>query len=271
MSIGNQPSRLARQIVTNPVLMLLSSWLFGSLILSLIGPFGTFTVLNPVGSLAFWFSVTALAIILLGFVMFVTRRVFGAEHSRFFFDAIQTPMFAVLYIEPLHRLIIWHADGAEVFDKPATAFVIIVTTLLLIGVREVIIALRQSGARSSRAVRVETAESAPCPLTDRLPQGAERDIWAVTSQNHHVIVRGRTRECTVLLRFSDALRALANRQGIQVHRSHWVADEAVAAWMRDGHRLTLVLHDGHSVPVSKTFIEAVQARWPDKERLQEAA
>ena len=105
------------------------------------------------------------------------------------------------------------------------------------------------------------APEALCPLLERVPGPGIGALWAISSDNHYVALRGSQGTHSVLLRFSDALRETGAVAGAQVHRSHWVADAAVASLRRDGARATLVLHDGHEIPVSRSFVAGVLARW----------
>ena len=105
------------------------------------------------------------------------------------------------------------------------------------------------------------APEAFCPLLARVPEPGIGALWAISSDNHYVALRGSQGTHSVLLRFSDALRETGAVAGAQVHRSHWVADAAVASLRRDGARATLVLHDGHEIPVSRSFVAGVLARW----------
>jgi DNA-binding LytR/AlgR family response regulator len=61
----------------------------------------------------------------------------------------------------------------------------------------------------------------------------------------------------VLLRLQDAVAALQAADGLQVHRSHWVATNAVAQHRRVQGRDFLVLKSGDEIPVSRSFRPAV--------------
>ncbi|MCJ9752006.1 LytTR family transcriptional regulator [Neorhizobium sp. BETTINA12A] len=73
----------------------------------------------------------------------------------------------------------------------------------------------------------------------------------VTSRGHELI----------LLRFADALKELGLAPGLQVHRSHWVADAHVETLRRDGGKLVLIMKDGTEIPVSRTYMDAVRSRF----------
>lgn len=73
------------------------------------------------------------------------------------------------------------------------------------------------------------------------------------AQEHYVRLTTTEETRMVLHRFSDILRDLGGQPGLQVHRSHWVARDAVAGVSREGANLRLKLRNGDSVPVSRSF------------------
>ena len=69
-------------------------------------------------------------------------------------------------------------------------------------------------------------------------------------QDHYVEVHTAAGSELLLLRFRDALREVEGVDGLQVHRSHWVARNAVARVerRRGGGRVALRLVNGSKVP-----------------------
>lgn len=65
----------------------------------------------------------------------------------------------------------------------------------------------------------------------------------------------------VLHRFSDAVRQLPEDLGMQVHRSHWIAHEAVKDAVVEGQSMKLRLVDDKEVPVSRTFRKMVESKF----------
>jgi len=61
---------------------------------------------------------------------------------------------------------------------------------------------------------------------------------------------------------SAAISLLPQSTGRQVHRSWWVASEAVEGYKRDGRDIKLKLTNGLEVPVSRTHTKALRdAGW----------
>jgi hypothetical protein len=98
-------------------------------------------------------------------------------------------------------------------------------------------------------------------LLRRLKPENRGPILHMTVADHYTdVMTSRGREL-ILLRFSDALEELGGTPGLQVHRSHFVADSYVEKLLRTDGRLTVVLKDGQEIPVSRSRAEAVRSRW----------
>jgi len=94
-------------------------------------------------------------------------------------------------------------------------------------------------------------------ILQRLPEEWGKKILRITVRDHYVeIVTDRTKE-KVLMRFSDAISEAEGIPGLQVHRSHWVAEDAVRTIEREKGRMFLTLEDGSRIPVSRGFRTAV--------------
>ncbi|WP_313670736.1 LytTR family DNA-binding domain-containing protein [Sandarakinorhabdus sp.] len=114
--------------------------------------------------------------------------------------------------------------------------------------------------RGPRAVPVVPAAPAPSLLAQRAGLPDLAGVLSVTAEDHYLrLVLADGRKPLVLFRLSDALPELASQDGLQVHRSAWVARRHVAGARRDGRRWLLVLADGAEQAVSETFLPAVRA------------
>ena len=106
-----------------------------------------------------------------------------------------------------------------------------------------------------------TEERSEVLLLRRLKPENRGPILHMTVADHYTeVTTSRGREL-VLLRFSDALEELGATAGLQVHRSHFVADIHVDRLLRSGGRLAILLKDGREIPVSRSRTEAVRSRW----------
>lgn len=88
----------------------------------------------------------------------------------------------------------------------------------------------------------------------RLPETLGRDLKWVSADDHYLQVQTALGAERLLMRFRDALEELAELDGMQVHRSHWVARPAAVALRRDGRKYRLVTSCGNELPVSRSYL-----------------
>ncbi len=96
-------------------------------------------------------------------------------------------------------------------------------------------------------------------LIERFPKLQGHRIRALEAQEHYVKVYSDKGEELILYRFVDAVRDAEGLNGLQVHRSFWVACDAVESAKRDGRKIRLILKGGREIPVSVTFRPAAEA------------
>jgi DNA-binding LytR/AlgR family response regulator len=114
-----------------------------------------------------------------------------------------------------------------------------------------------------RDVNRETADAAPAPpkFLERLPlrlRGAE--VWAVEAEDHYLRLHTSKGQDLILMRLADAVAELDGIEGAQVHRSWWVARDAIVDAKRGDGRATLTLKDGAEVPVSRTYAGEIREK-----------
>lgn len=105
------------------------------------------------------------------------------------------------------------------------------------------------------------APAAPPKFLERLPpklRGGE--IWAVEAEDHYLRLHTSLGQDLILLRLADAIAELDGIEGAQVHRSWWVAREAVTDVERGDGRAILTLKDGSKAPVSRTHAKALRQK-----------
>lgn len=101
--------------------------------------------------------------------------------------------------------------------------------------------------------------SAPPAILSRLTLPQRGKLLALSVADHYVDVitdRGTT---LLLLRLGDAIRETAPVEGVQIHRSHWVALDAVKTVGRSDGKSWVELDSGHRMPVSRGYMAAARA------------
>lgn len=105
------------------------------------------------------------------------------------------------------------------------------------------------------------APGPPSRFLERLPvRLRSAEIWAVEAEDHYLRVRTSAGQDLILLRMADAVAELDGLEGMQVHRSWWVARAAIVDARRSDGRATLTLKDGSEAPVSRTYAAELRRR-----------
>jgi len=105
------------------------------------------------------------------------------------------------------------------------------------------------------------ADAAP-PILDRLPAARRGRLLHLQMRDHYVEIHTDRGSDLVLMRFGDALKELGGTEGMQVHRSHWIARAAVSRIVRRAGRTVAHLANGAEVPVSRRYARALrEANW----------
>ncbi len=101
-------------------------------------------------------------------------------------------------------------------------------------------------------------EATPSNFIHRLPAEVGQDVIYLKMSDHYVEVVTSEGQCTILMRFTDAIHDLGS-SGIRVHRSYWIALAHLEGWEKSGQRTFLRLTGGHLVPVSRTYLAGARA------------
>lgn len=138
-----------------------------------------------------------------------------------------------------------------------------------------------AGPRHSPALVSEAPEEAQAPeaaagavpqpaqprLFERLSAGFSGPVLALQGEDHYVRVHGAGGRDglaagsaeLVLMRLRDAIAEMDGAAGEQVHRSWWVAREAVAGTERQGRMIAIRLVNGLLIPVARASVERLRA------------
>ena len=274
----NSAGRTADRIREYPARFLCILWVISSLALAALGPFGTFERFGFAERLLNWSFAIGMSIVCGLAVNRAAQMLLGPGRKRFLYDLVAVPAMAALYSPALYLHIRFYP--LSTIELPFSFIVVnvVAVTLMLIAVRELLgmyidLHLRVRAADrgpdstpDEGAVRGADAPdgSAVAPLVMRLPESLRGEVLLISADNHYVEVRTDRGATSILLRMSDALRELEGQPGLQVHRSHWVADKAVAGVVREGHKLLILLNCGNRIPVSRSQATAVTRRWGDR-------
>lgn len=107
---------------------------------------------------------------------------------------------------------------------------------------------------------ISPAASAPSSpsILDRLPLEKRGALISMSVADHYVEVTTTKGQELLLMRLSDAIREVTQQEGLQVHRSHWIAHSQIVAARREKDRAMLTMSDGRDIPVSRSYLPAVK-------------
>lgn len=243
-------------------------------ILAFLGPFGTYRF-DSIGRLGYWtLQMVAWLALSLSTAWFFgqlpgTRSRGPAQRRIIATIAASLPMIAVTGLAN-NRMNGWQPSPEEVVE--------LFLSILLIGGAYTYLSDWVAGglgeAQAVRPPRLADADIEPAPaieylsteaidtvLIDRLPAHIRDEILCLEGEDHYVRVHSRHGSAMVLMRFSDALRGISHIPGLQVHRSWWVAADAVRDMRRTGRTAQLILSNGASIPVSQRYLAHVVSSW----------
>ena len=232
-------------------------WISLTVILGLSGPLGTVEDCALTHRMLFWStSVGALILLNAVFRAFV-HGVLGWRHIQRDIPLIALGVAAMSFL-PFRAV----AQGQIVVSHPiltstaSETLVFLFLTALGIGCYTYLAHVEPAGAvvpatpGSVIDGEVRPPEPELPPLVQRLDPAIRGTLVSITGRDHYVDVRTVAGQGSLLMRFSDAIREAAPQDGAQVHRSHWVAWDAVSGVERDAGRLYLRLGEAR-VPVSR--------------------
>lgn len=231
-------------------------WLSVSVLVGYVGPFGTFDAMPTLPRLIYWTFVLGGAIPVAKVCRRTLRPSLG-KMERWPRGMVVSLALATIYAPA----VVLFNDAVVVafwqIDMPLGAVWIAVylSSLLESVTWRVFI---DPIARSAEGRRPDE-DAAPCRLLNRIEPDLRGDIVSLSVRDHYVEVTTDRGQVSLLMRFADALDELEGVRGLRVHRSHWIAVTAILAIDRIAGRLFVRLRDGRSLPVSRSYQDAVLA------------
>jgi len=231
------------------------------------GPFGTYASMSWAERAVFWPLVTTSSVVL-GYSSYATTRcLFGYEETlitRLFVGILGTFLIASdVYI--IKRLL--DADAMVPYLHflgwvGGVFFLVIAARALFTSEmakeQKEALSEAQSQADATRAHdRASKARAVP-RIVRHLPEEERAAVIRVSANDHFVHIVTQTQEYPVRMRLRDAIAETDGVQGVLVHRSHWVAVEAIVTLERDAGKLYAMLTNGDRVPVSRSYRRNVE-------------
>lgn len=208
-------------------------------------------------SFAFWCLTITIGVVSSRYVMpevFVRR--FANTHLivRIVIAAIAVSVPVTIALLLIHQFFFGENIGPA--DWPLQFLYVLVVSLVITAVFAFFEYAQQSNATSAGD---QSGPGTPA-IIDRLPARLRTaSIYAVSAEDHYLRVHTSAGEELILMRLSDAIRELDGIEGLQTHRSWWVARDGLADAHRDNGKLVLKLKSGAEAPVSRTYSQSVRS------------
>lgn len=223
-------------------------WTIFVVILTVAGPFGTYASLTTEWRFFYWLCVVLISAVLGYQAAYIARHLTRRRHP--LVTDLLTTVFLIVTFTPINLFLTYQIivpdgeTGPSAFEMAAyvaaIAFAIMTSRRFIPGMEEYNYLPRSHDSNRPRLLR-------------RVPDSASARILRISSQDHFVDIvtdRGSKR---VRMRLADAVEEMDGVGGFFTHRSHWVAETAIANTQSENGRTQLELTNGDMVPVSRTF------------------
>jgi hypothetical protein len=286
-------SPISRQRVTSSMLRVLALGLVFGVMLGLLGPFGTYENMAVVERLTFW-VLTFMSGIMLHVPLYWLGAWVGQEWRVPVW--LWLPVSACIAAAPMTLMV--NGVAAAMFgDIALDSFSSLYWLVLAISlpsqiINHWVIGRLDQAAMTSQAAQhaatsavspstgspgstplsaigapaAEAAQTEPTPhdggagFFSLLPARLGKAVLCLEMEDHYLRVHTDRGNAMIYMRMADAETRLAGLiEGMRVHRSWWVAREAITGWERDGKTLTLALSTGQKVPVARDRQALVKA------------
>jgi len=225
-----------------------------AVLLGLAGPFGTFETLALLPRLAYWVATVVFTYAAGYGLSLLADNAWGRGRplwQRFIIMVIPAGLGATLIVSVLNVI----AFGTVNYDW--TDALVLAGQCFAVAMGVVVVLLMTNRHDFPSGPR-EAAPTTPAIL-DRVPLPQRGALLALVVEDHYVDIVTEKGKALVLMRLADAIRETAPVAGIRIHRSHWIATNAVVKAHRSDGKLMVELSNGMRLPVSRSAIAAVKA------------
>lgn len=242
----------------------LSIWLIASLGTVLAGPFGTFDSMS-FGMRALYWPLVTTSSILLGYLAYaITRMMVGKTEdlkSHVIAGALGT-LFIATDVFMLSQLVSPDRDVGE----PYLHFLGWVGFVFLAVILGRVMFLKAISSEISEQIlpTIKIEPHNPLPeavdgprILDRLPKTEHGMVMRLSANDHFVHIVTEAGEHPVRMRLRDAISEMDGIAGSLLHRSHWVAHEAITQQDKAEGKVQIVLKNGDRIPVSRNYRSVV--------------
>jgi hypothetical protein len=225
------------------------------LILGFLGPFGSYSV-AIVTRLIFWVLAINLGYFIYYFSRSLVNKFFADKNLHLLVRIIIASLFAsvplTLLIVVLNHLLFTNKINllngfTNFFPQVFILGIVIDAIITLINNSQI--------HHPTQKLQAETNT-----FLDRLNPTMGMELICFVMEDHYLKAYTAKGNQMLLMRMKDALLELKDYQGMQVHRSWWVAFAAIDRVKKQGRKIILVMNNGIEVPVSRKYQASVRGK-----------
>ena len=223
-------------------------------ILATIGPFGMYEVEPFPRRLLYWIIIIPVSFAL-AIALISASRTFCPSLNQSLCRVLMSLSFSAIFT-PFVYALNWNFFPARWDSMLGWPTLMVFNATIFFGIILIVSVVRDETLTKHSAARIAdpTSEEMRRPrFFDRLEDCGPSDLIRLEMQDHYVEAHTSKGSSLILLRMSDAVAELEGFNGLQVHRSHWVARQGVVGSEMVRAKRFLVMRDGARVPVSRTF------------------
>ena len=269
--IHNKNQLLLSQLKSKRFVSGLASMVIAGLIIGLLAPFGMINI-PVIVALSFW-----VVICVVGYAVYsplinacdiLLDQKISARWLRISLGAFSASLLMSLIIPVVSNAFFdintdyWSQVGAAFFQTAIIGGVISAISLMAQLISQQQAQLQQS--QHELAEQAQAAEQAKqqtneltgkhlSQLMEKVPQDKRGQLLCLEMDDHYLNIHTDKGTHMTLMRFKDALALLDDYEGLQTHRSWWVATNAIVGVEKDGRKTLLRLSNDVLAPVSRTF------------------
>lgn len=244
----------------------LSAPLGVGVVLGVIGPFGTYDLLPFLPRMGYWLAVVSFNWALADAGI---RRIEAMAGDTLPARRASVPLLGALVVSVPATGVVVLANGLSGMGWPSSVATLYFQVLVLLAaislpvyawadLRDVAFTAQAETEERNTAKPQGAGATGLALFLARMPGPLNGQLLCLETQDHYLAVHTTGGTELILCRMEDAAREL-DAIGRRVHRSWWVAENAVERVARDGQRHLLHLVDGRSVPVGRSFRSDLKA------------
>lgn len=224
-----------------------------------MAPFGTGATLSLGGRLAYWLIAVPLNWLQIAVaITLIERAPFAADWSplrRGLTAALALSIPATFEITWLQQVFMHRPIDSLAALSEVYLYVLLVSVMLTVPNSLIFFSPAAPAPMAEPALPTTIAAPGPVrpPFFDRIRPELGTELLALEMEDHYLRIHTAAGSDLILCRFGDAVKELQGFDGLQIHRSWWVARGAIAGIARDGQKMTVTLTNGLAAPVSRSF------------------